>query len=379
MKKKVILLLMVCFYCLTTFSQNINKPEDVLQQVVDAPYAFFEISKYPSAMDIINTFSNGRNPNFKKMKVGEKYRVLGFDSDKYTWPRYIKIQREKTGAIGWIITKVIEKRECLLPLFPNTRSEMIPSILNHELVPGMNADDIFLAINLPVYEDWKQSYDKDYTTWTNPNKITDEMIFYKGELCLNNTDYKMRFYFKPKISYSLSTVECSDSILKKGVVIGSNYSDDNISIEWTTGRTQLHFVIKNQSNASIKLLWDDMSYVKYNKTHRVIHKGIRLNDKELEQANSVVPKGASYDDMLMPTDNIKYNNYSKAWEAEDLDIMFYESPKDSRNRDILEKSTFQVLFPIIINGKRIEYTFNFSAKEVEFEQSFGSYYSRTKL
>lgn len=357
--------------------QLVEKPEDVLHEVVNTPYAFFDITKYPSAMDIVDVFSDGGKPDFKTMKVGEKFRVLGLDSIKYTWPRYVKILREKTGKIGWIITKVIYKRECFLPMFPNTHKELIPSILKHELAYGMNADDIFLTNNTPVNEDMEQTLDSNYSIWKDgPFK---EMIFYKGELCFNSTDYKMRFYFKPKITYKLSLVECTDSMGVNGVIEGGNYIDDNISIGWTMGKQQLFFVIKNRSNSSIKLLWDDMAYVKYKKTHRVIHRGVKFSQKEQEQPNTVVAKGASYDDILMPTDNVRYNEYSKAWEADDLDVMFYKSPDDPRNREMFEKSNFQILFPIIVNGKRVEYTFTLTASYVDFEQHFGDYYMSNKL
>lgn len=206
-----------------------------------------------------------------------------------------------------------------------------------------------------------------------------EMIFYKGELCFNSTDYKMRFYFTPKITYRLSQVECTDSVEVEGSIENGNYIDENISIGWTTGKQQLSFVIKNRSNSSLKLLWDDMAYVKYKRTHRVIHRGVKFSQKEQEQPNTVVAKGASYDDILMPADNVKYNEYSKFWEADNLDVMFYKSPNDPRNRTMFENSNFQILFPIIVNGKRVEYTFTLTASNVDFEQHYGDYYMSNKL
>ena len=76
---------------LVNAQQLVEKPEDVLHEVINTPYAFFDITKYPSAMDIVDVFSDGGKPDFKTMKVGEKFRVLGLDSIKYTWPRYVKI------------------------------------------------------------------------------------------------------------------------------------------------------------------------------------------------------------------------------------------------------------------------------------------------
>jgi len=66
--------------------------------------------------------------------------------------------------------------------------------------------------------------------------------------------------------------------------------------------------LKNLSGSSIKLQWDDMSYIKYDKSNRVIHRGIRYNDMNLPQLSTVVANNASYNDILMPTCNIRYNN-----------------------------------------------------------------------
>ena len=122
-------------------------------------------------------------------------------------------------------------------------------------------------------------------------------------------------------STSLVSVESpADAKVKYGETkivntIGENgvskytYEDDYINIVWYIGETQLHFSLTNKSGYSIKLPWDDMAYVDENgKAMRVIHSGIRLVDRNATQAPSVVPKNAILDDMLMPSENIYYEN-----------------------------------------------------------------------
>lgn len=197
---------------------------------------------------------------------------------------------------------------------------------------------------------------------------------------MNSTvGFGIRFYYKSKLNYVLSSVETNDSFTVSKLINGAKYEDKNISIVWYVIGKQIGFKLKNISGSSIKLLWDDMSYVRYGKSNRIIHGGVRYNDMNLPQLSTVVANNASHDDILMPTCNIRYNSYSKKWEGDDIDVMLYPSPKDPRNMSFLEKSTFKILFPIDINGKRFEYVFTLKVDKVEFDMQVGDYGERMNL
>ncbi len=142
------------------------------------------------------------------------------------------------------------------------------------------------------------------------------------------------------------------------------YEDDYINIVWYIGRTQLNFFLTNKSGYSIKLPWDDMAYVDENgRTMRVIHSGIRLVDRNAAQAPSVVPKNATLDDILIPSENIYYvSGQYGGWQESPL-FPKYLSQEEANNSPILGK-TVRIIFPIIIQDVQNEYIFEFTVDSV---------------
>lgn len=138
------------------------------------------------------------------------------------------------------------------------------------------------------------------------------------------------------------------------------YEDDYINIVWYIGSKQLNFVLTNKSGYSIKLPWDDMAYVDENgSTMRVIHSGIKLVDRNAAQATSVVPKNATLDDILIPSDNIYYVSGQYGGWREKYLFPQYSTPEAANASPAIGK-TVRVIFPIIIQDVQNEYVFEFS-------------------
>lgn len=134
------------------------------------------------------------------------------------------------------------------------------------------------------------------------------------------------------------------------------YEDDFINIVWYIGKSKLNFFLTNKSGYSIKLPWDDMAYVDENGiTMRVIHSGGRLIDRNATQAPSVVPKNATLEDILIPSENIYF---SSGWIEKSL-FPSYNSQEAANKSPILGK-TIRIIFPIIIQDVQNEYVFEFS-------------------
>lgn len=80
------------------------------------------------------------------------------------------------------------------------------------------------------------------------------------------------------------------------------YEDDYINIVWYVGSKQFNFDLTNKSGHTLKINWDDISYVDYKgQTGRVMHSGVKYNERNNSQPASTVPKGASLSDLLLPT------------------------------------------------------------------------------
>ena len=86
-----------------------------------------------------------------------------------------------------------------------------------------------------------------------------------------------------------------------------SYEDDMIKIVWLPLSTQFGFTLKNKTDHSIKIIWDEAVYVDQNgSSGRVMHAGVKYTDRNNPQPPTVVVKKANIDDMIVPTDNVYY-------------------------------------------------------------------------
>lgn len=143
------------------------------------------------------------------------------------------------------------------------------------------------------------------------------------------------------------------------------YEDDYINISWYVGLKQFYFTLKNKSDYSLKIPWDDIVYVDVDgDTKRVMHSGVKYTDRNASQPASIVPKNASISDVLLPTDNVSYNS-GIGW-TEGYLFPQYSKQEDASNSRVLGKN-IRVTFPIIIQDVQNEYTFEFSINDATVE------------
>lgn len=127
-----------------------------------------------------------------------------------------------------------------------------------------------------------------------------------------------------------------------------SYEDDYIKIIWYVSRTEFHFNLTNKTTHSIKLNWDDFSYVSTTgQVGRVMHTGVKFIDRNNSQPATMIPRGATISDILVPTDNIFYSQYG-GWQQNNL----------VRGENVIGK-TMVVLMPIMIENVQNDYTFTF--------------------
>ena len=177
-------------------------------------------------------------------------------------------------------------------------------------------------------------------------------------------------YTYPTYSVSLCKVEQPEDAKQQfgeTKIVSSNdenltkytFEDEYIRISWYLTRTSLHFLLTNKSQHSIKIPWDDMVYVDiYGQTGRVMHSGIKYIDRNNSQPASVVPRGTTISDLVMPTDNVYYvSGQYGGWSEHPL-LPRYTTTEEIQSSGVVGKS-MKVLFPIQIENVTNEYTFEF--------------------
>lgn len=134
-----------------------------------------------------------------------------------------------------------------------------------------------------------------------------------------------------------------------------NYIDKYIDILIFATSTQFNFMLKNVSENSLKVIWNEAVFVDYTgSTSKIMHVGTKYSQKEADQPSTVIIKGAKIDDLACPTQNVRYSDVLKEWVT---DSMF---PSESaKNVDPI-----RLMLPIQVKDVINEYVFVFEVNWV---------------
>jgi hypothetical protein len=162
-------------------------------------------------------------------------------------------------------------------------------------------------------------------------------------------------------------IKISQMDTSKGPVFRSQ--DGLLDIIWTGPGQELDFDLTNKADAALKVIWDDAAYVDVSgHSHRVIHNGVKLADRNSPQPPSVVPSKGRLNDMVYPSDHVSYSDVLRGWSQLP---MFPCIPKYSCPESLQKPSTahtgmdYRVLLPIQVGKDSYPYTFVFHVNRVE--------------
>ena len=150
---------------------------------------------------------------------------------------------------------------------------------------------------------------------------------------------------------------------KDGNLSKYRYEDDYIDIVWYVSAKQFNFDLKNKSGHTIKINWDDVSYVDINgRTGRVMHAGVKYAERNNSQPATTIPKNATISDILLPTDNVYFvSGQYGGWNVAYLIPSIYKTQEayDAEAKSYVGKK-MTILMPIMIENVQNDYTFEFN-------------------
>jgi hypothetical protein len=166
----------------------------------------------------------------------------------------------------------------------------------------------------------------------------------------------------PYNSYSVSLVDENGTVKDTGDAL--TYVDSSIMASFAIGKKDISMVMKNQTSSTIKILWDETLFIKNGSPSKVMHAGVKFTDRNQSMPPSVVPAGTTFDDVIIPTENVywregyysQYGSSPGGWEKKDL-LPSYTSSGDK----------FGVFMPMNIGGTVKEYNFNFKVENSKTE------------
>lgn len=153
----------------------------------------------------------------------------------------------------------------------------------------------------------------------------------------------------------------------EGGVSKYRYEDDYINVVWFVGMKQFNFTLTNKSGHTLKINWDDVSYVDINgQAGRVMHSGVKYTERNNSQPATTVPKGASITDLLLPTDNVYFvsGQYGGWREKYLLPCVFKNSEDFNAKASSHVGKTMTIMMPITIENVQNDYTFTFNVDKL---------------
>lgn len=138
-----------------------------------------------------------------------------------------------------------------------------------------------------------------------------------------------------------------------------SYNDSIIDIVIFGTEEQFNFILKNISNHSLKLIWNEAAFVGLDgSTSKIMHVGTKYSQRESDQPASVIIKGAKIDDVATPTANVYYDEgvrigYStigNGWKTRSM------LPTEYKGK---EAGVIRLMLPIQVKDVVNEYTFVF--------------------
>lgn len=147
------------------------------------------------------------------------------------------------------------------------------------------------------------------------------------------------------------------------------YSDKYIGITWTYNTTQFEFELKNMSGHTIRINWDDVTFMDYSgNISRVMHKGVKYVERENPQGSISIPNGGRLQDIIVPNSNVYFSKgvsgyIPSQWKQSAIIPCYFNNKEDMENA-ILNKvwigRTVRILLPMEIEGIKNDYTFEFT-------------------
>lgn len=154
----------------------------------------------------------------------------------------------------------------------------------------------------------------------------------------------------PNIKFGeTTTVESKDN---KDVTKFS-YVDNFINIIIYGDGRQFYFTLKNVSESTQKVIWDEAVFVDATGTSsKVMHNGVKYSQREASQPASTIIRGAAIDELACPITNVYYDETLKEWRTKSM----------YPDGDIHDIKQVQLMLPIQIKDVTNEYIFVFDLK-----------------
>jgi hypothetical protein len=136
------------------------------------------------------------------------------------------------------------------------------------------------------------------------------------------------------------------------------FSDKIISVSFVIGEQSFQMNLANLTAYPLKILWGSADYTDVNnRSHRLMHSGIRYQDRNNAIPSQIVPPQGSVQQTVMPISSVVYSQEKKGYEN------FPLFPLDSDMAAGLKGRIFYLLIPVEFDRQIIPYNFKIEITE----------------
>ncbi len=195
--------------------------------------------------------------------------------------------------------------------FYKFRETMMGKTISHELVKDTyTITDVLMGPGTPVND-----FDATPHVIVQNNRTSETMECPYSELNYRPFEYAL----SGKYNTSLVRVEKPDNTSKRYGDITTIHNDENnrypyndnvIAIKIAGNEKELDFYLKNISDHSLKIIWNEAAFVGLNgTTSKIMHKGTKFSDRNEDQPATTIIKDAILEDAILPTSNVYLTGY----------------------------------------------------------------------
>ncbi|MBK5292774.1 MAG: hypothetical protein JJE04_14005 [Acidobacteriia bacterium] len=140
------------------------------------------------------------------------------------------------------------------------------------------------------------------------------------------------------------------------------FTDGSLRIRFLPSKEEIAFELQNLTDLPFTIDWNHVSYVDVSGvSHKVVHEGVRLIDRNGQLPPTIVPPTAKVNDMIQPSDSITYDSSRVAggWVRTPLF-------PDGDEAKAFGGRKFSIFLPVDSNGKTLNYLFTFEIAKVDY-------------
>jgi hypothetical protein len=146
-----------------------------------------------------------------------------------------------------------------------------------------------------------------------------------------------------RLSYRLVEPAASDAL---------QFRDATVAVSFSVGDQSFQMRFENLTVSNVKILWDRAEYTDANRqTHRLMHSGIRFQDRNNPLPDQAVPPRAAVQEAVIPVSKVFFSQPKKAYDIQPL------FPLDSEAAAGLKGKAINLFIPVEINRQIIPYNF----------------------